>query len=129
MAEQALKKAHVLALTHNLANVKEPDQANVMNWRIDRWEAQPVGYQSAPEPYKAYIGRHGKEREIDVEAGQLMYTEKTKKRRLIPLKEGIFELEGYDWYRVRFERNAAGEVIKLVSFYDDGKQDAYLREN
>lgn len=127
-ADQALLKAHSMALTNNLANVKEPDQPAVLKWRIERWEAQLSGYQFSPAFYTSYAGRYGLDHEIQVENGQLMLTEKAKKRRLVPLKEGIFELEGYDWYRVRFERNAAGKVVKLITYYDDGKQDAYAKD-
>jgi hypothetical protein len=47
--------------------------------------------------------------------------------RLIPMGNDLFGLDGLDYFRVQFERDDSGRVVKIVGLYDNGHRDTHAR--
>jgi hypothetical protein len=74
-----------------------------------------------------YAGTFGPRR-VAVEAGALVYQREGRpKLHLKPIARDLFALEGLDDALVRFDRDGAGHVVKLVVFRDDGESEESVR--
>jgi hypothetical protein len=65
------------------------------------------------------VGKYGKEL-ISIEKGDLYYKPMNRpKRKLVPIAEDYFLLDGFDYYRIRFlKKNHA--IVNLNLVFNDG---------
>lgn len=76
---------------------------------------------------QAYAGTYGP-RTIRLEDGALWYQlGKERKVRLLPVVQDRFLVEDSDDFRIRFERDASGSVVRLVDLHPDGGEEPHAR--
>jgi hypothetical protein len=125
--EDALPRAYELALA---AAVKtgRPEFAGEARWELERAHAVNVGV-TTPEPVKAdYPGAYGDDIAVSLTGGELyMRRQKRPLQRLIPLGKDLFAPELDHLQRLRFERDAAGRVVKLAIEFPDDAPDEFVR--
>jgi hypothetical protein len=74
-----------------------------------------------------YAGTFGP-RYVAVEAGALVYQREGRpKLKLTPIGQDLFALESRDDVLVRFDRDSAGRVVKVVVLFDDGESEESAR--
>jgi hypothetical protein len=120
--EEALIKAHSLALEILLKKTKDADDRKRISWALDTVKSQRSPLTLKAETLKSYVGQYG-DRVIALENEQLVYTRGTRKSRLIPLDNDRFAVEGLDYFRVQFNRDGKGQLVSLSGLYEDGKTD------
>lgn len=121
-SEEALTKAHRLALENLLKKTKDADDKKRISWALDTVKAQQSPLTLKAETLKSYVGQYG-DRVIALENEQLVYSRGTRKSRLIPLDNDRFAVEGLDYFRVQFNRDGKGNFVSLSGLYEDGKTD------
>jgi len=124
-AEQALDKAHWMAL-EKLLRTAEEEQKFQLNWAIDGLRAKLNPVEVDVENMKKYAGNYG-ERKVKFENGELFYQRTGPEYKLIPLKETLFAVEGFDYFRIEFVIDGNGNVTKLIGLYDNGLKDPSKR--
>ncbi|HET9240166.1 MAG TPA: S41 family peptidase [Oligoflexus sp.] len=120
--EEALTKAHSLALENLLKKSKDADDKKRISWALDTVKAQRSPLTLKAETLKSYVGQYG-DRVIALENEQLVYNRGTRKSRLIPLDNDRFAVDGLDHFRVQFNRDGQGNLVSLSGLYEDGKTD------
>jgi len=122
-SEQALAVAHADALRELLAEEKDEEARFGLNWAMQALEAEIRPIRLSPEALSAYTGTFGPRR-FFLEGDDLIYQRENRpKMRLIPLGPDLFRVADLDYFRVRFERDAAGGVQRAVGLYDDGREE------
>lgn len=120
--EDALSKAHALALENLQKKPKDAEDKKRISWALDTVKAQHSPLTLKTETLKSYVGQYG-DRVIALENEQLVYSRGTRKSRLIPLDSDRFAVEGLDYFRVQFNRDGKGNFVSLSGLYEDGKTD------
>jgi hypothetical protein len=46
----------------------------------------------------------------------------------VPMGEDLFRFDELDYFRLTFERDKSGKVIKLIGMYDNGRTDENERD-
>ncbi|WP_141734302.1 S41 family peptidase [Oligoflexus tunisiensis] len=120
--EEALMRAHTMALQNLLQKSKDADDKKRISWALESLKAQHSPLTLKPETLQSYVGRYG-DRVIAWENDQLTYTRGSRKNRLIPLDTDRFAVEGVDYFRLQFHRDGKGQLVSVSGLYQDGKTD------
>jgi hypothetical protein len=95
-------------------------------WMATGLLAEVAPFSISENDLKLFAGNYADNLQISFADGKLFY-ERTSgtngKRKMIPIKENLFGVEGYPFFRVRFLKNNKGQVTTLQGLYDDGKND------
>ncbi|MDM7915543.1 MAG: S41 family peptidase, partial [Candidatus Eisenbacteria bacterium] len=122
-AEKALETAHLEALKLLRERATEPEARNAYDWAVTGLEARARKVDLEPVALRAYTGIYGPRR-VTLEGAGLVYQREGRPRlRLIAAGDDFFLVEGIEYFRIRFERDASGRVQKLVGLYDNGQTD------
>lgn len=86
-------------------------------------KANPIP--ASEKQLQAFVGKYEHNRNIILEHQNLFYQRAGtgEKKKLIPLAENLFELDGSAYFRVRFIKNLKGETVALEGLYDDGDKE------
>lgn len=77
---------------------------------------------------QAFVGTYGP-RAISLEDGALWYQRgKIRRMQLLPVGQDRFLVGDLDDFRIRFERDASGKVVRLVGLYSDGSEEPNPRD-
>ncbi|MBZ0202554.1 MAG: S41 family peptidase [Ignavibacteria bacterium] len=128
-SELALEQAKLLALQKLTENTSDPESKSKFEWMITSLKAviNPVTVDEII--LKNYAGTYDK-RTITFENGILYYTGRSKvKYQLIPIDESTFALKDLSAFRVKFVKDASGNITELMGIYDDGHTDKSVRSN
>lgn len=126
-ADQALEVAQAEALRKLRESAQEPERRQSYDWALAGLEARLHPVTLEPAALQAYTGIYGPRR-VTLEAGALYYQREGRPTlRLIPAGEDFFLVDGLDFFRVRFTRDASGKVEKFVGMYDNGNTDENAR--
>jgi hypothetical protein len=121
--DKALAAAHVDAIKKLEENSKDDGAKAVLAWARAGLEAELSPYAPSAKALKEYAGTFGP-RKFFVEGSKLMYQREARpKQALVPMAKDLFGLEGVEYFRVRFTRDASGAVDGVVGMYDDGHED------
>lgn len=128
-AADALATAHAMALERLLEQKADalPQQTAERSWALVGRRAELERATPSEEKLLEYAGTFG-ERSAWVESGALHYRREGRdEQRLVPMIPDWFEFESEELYyvRLRFERDEAGSVRRLVICYDNGKEEAF----
>jgi hypothetical protein len=127
-ADKALAKAQEMIMESTLVTVKDPGEKFALQWALVAVKAALDPVTLSDRLKKEYAGVYGI-RTIFIEDGYLIFQRGNgPKRKLLPLTEDTFELEGVDNYRLRFVRNAEGKVDKMVGSNHYNVTNEFLRE-
>ena len=125
--EQALDVAHAEALRVLLDKELDDVRRFRIEWAKKELDAQLYPLDVDVEELKQYVGVYGPRR-IFFEEDELYYQRVNRpKFRLIPLGESLFMLEDLDYFRIQFEKDSGGKVVRLVGIYDDGSRSTSQR--
>jgi hypothetical protein len=75
-----------------------------------------------------YVGAYGPRR-IFLEDGALYYQREDRPRyRIEPMGEDLFRVGDLDYFRLRFDRDGAGKVVRIIGLYEGGRTDEHERD-
>lgn len=126
-AGEALARAHEMAVTALADRATDPEERRRLAWdaRMIADRAKEAALSAAD--LAAYAGSY-EPRVVEIEDGTLFYRRGGGARhRLVPVGGDEFLVGELDDFRVRFERDAGGEVVRLVGLYADGREEPSAR--
>ncbi len=117
--EEALEVAQLDALEKLKAAATNKMKLENYQWGIDGLSAKKNPYKIDKKVLRIYVGKYGKGL-ISIEKGYLYYKPMNRpKRKLVPIAEDYFLLDGFDYYRIRFlKKNNA--IVNLDLVFNDG---------
>jgi hypothetical protein len=127
-APEALAVAHSRALAKIAEQAADPERKAEVDFvrGVIEDRAKPVELPSGE--LQAFAGAYGP-RSIFLEDGALWYQRgRGRKLKLLPVGQDRFLVGDLDDFRLRFERDAGGKVVRLVGLYADGSEEPHVRE-
>ena len=122
-ADQALTRARTDALKKLLEKEEDERIAATYQWGLTDLESQLNPITLSKKQMKQYVGAFGPRR-IFIEDGSLYYQRNTRpKNKLEPMGEDLFRVGDLDYFRILFERDDKGKVVKLIGLYSSGRRD------
>jgi hypothetical protein len=126
-ASEALDVAHLRAIEGLEAEATDDRSRARLAWTRAGLEARLHPVSVEPAELEAFVGTYGP-RTITLEQGTLHYQrEGRSKMALVPMGEDRFMLPEVPYFRLRFERDEAGAVVRIVGLYDNGTSDEHAR--
>lgn len=127
-AAEALEVAHAKALAAIAAKTTDPRIKAEAEFTRGLLEDRRAAVTLSESEMQAYVGSYGP-RVVSLENGALMYQRQGgPKVRLQAAGQDRFLVGDLDFFRVRFERDAAGKVARLVGLYLDGREEPSPRD-
>lgn len=124
-SEQALDKAHALALEKIAARTDDPRRKADLRWVMDDLKAKSDPFPVTAEALESYAGSYGGVK-IVLENGAL-YAMVNRKIPLTPLSETVFLAVG-EGVRIEFIRNDKGEVVEAVGVERNGRRERHKKD-
>jgi hypothetical protein len=126
-ASEALAVAHERALAAVAGKATDPAQKAAVEFVRGVLEDRRKPATLSAAELQAYAGTYGP-RTVKVEDGVLWYQRGKRPRlRLQPVGHDRFLIGDLEDFRIRFERDASGKVIRLVALSDDGTEEPSVR--
>lgn len=126
-SDKALDMARLDATKKLLDKATNPAQRAQLEWGIQSLEAAMNPLTLTKDSLGDYAGTFGV-RKIWLKDGKLCYQREGRNAfTLYPMGRDLFGLKGLEYFRIRFERDTAGKVVKLVGLYDNGMTDSNER--
>lgn len=126
-ASEALDVAHARALGAIAEKATDPEHKAGLDFARSVLEDRRKPATLAAAEMAAYAGTFGP-RTISVENGELWYQRQGGRRlKLLPVGQDRFLVGDLDDFRIRFERDGSGKVVRLVGLYPDGREEGHER--
>jgi hypothetical protein len=126
-AEQALDAAHADALHHLIENEKDERFIARYRWNLTDLESRLHPSTISKGRMRQYVGTYGPRR-IFIDNGSLYYQREDGPRyELEPMGDDLFRVRGLDYFRLSFERDPSGKILKIIGLYDNGRTDEHER--
>lgn len=120
-AEEAFEVAYTEALKNLLENETDANKRYRLEWTFKRLSADRNPIKIPVSESGLFVGTYGP-RTVTFDDGALYYQRTGGSvYRLIPLGEDTFRLDGLDYFRIRFEKDNSGNVVRLVGMYESGE--------
>lgn len=124
---EALEAAHARALGAIAEKAADPVQKAELEFVRGVLEDRRKPATLSAAEMQTFAGTYGP-RTISMEDGALWYQRgKGRKMRLQPVGQDRFLVGDLDDFRLRFERDAGGKVVRLVGMYPDGGEEPNAR--
>jgi len=131
-AAQALNEAHALALEAVLARGGPDEMQTEARWALERLRAEREGLVVTSLAASAFVGTYAGNygnRKVLLENGVLVYqVGRLPALKLVPLHDDAFALDGRADTRIRFERDSAGLVVRMIVTGTDAVASVYTRQ-
>ena len=124
--EDALDKAHGMALEKLIEKTDDARRKTALSWALDGLKAKTDPIKIDLLVLKKYTGKYTRG-EIKLEDGQLYFDTGSTKITLIPLTETYFILEGQSDVRVEFVQDHSTEGYKIIAHFSDGGSEVVNR--
>ena len=122
-ADEAFDVAYTAALEELAERSEMPAEKTRLAFLAETLKLRRSPVELAAEDLQAYVGTYGP-RVVRLAEGRLTYRRgEGRERLLLPVGGDRFLLDGMDGFRLRFERDEQGAVIRIVGLYDDGRQE------
>ena len=122
-ADKALVAARLDALKKLEEKATDDGVKAALAWARAGLESELTPYTPPAKALKECVGTFGP-RSFFIEGSKLMYQrEERPKVALAPMSKDLFALEGVEYFRVRFTRNASGAIDAVVGMYDNGREE------
>lgn len=122
-AAAALDTAYVKALEAIEAAAKDSEVKQGLAWIREGLTARLQPFAAPEAAMRACVGTYGP-RVITLENGALAYQRQGRpKAALVPMAKDLFVAPDLGYFRIRFERGAGGDVVRLVGLYPDGRSE------
>jgi retinol-binding protein 3 len=126
-AADALDVAHSRALVAVAEKTTDPEYKKSLEFVRGVLEDRRKPTNLPAAELQAYAGTYGP-RTISLEDGALWYRRGQNRRlRLLPVGQDRFLVGDLDEFRIRFERDASGSVLRLVGLYANGTEEPSAR--
>jgi hypothetical protein len=126
--EQALDAARIDALNKLIEKEKDEQIIARYRWSLTDLESRLNPIKLPEKQMKQYVGVYGPRR-IFIENGVLYYQREDRPRyEMVPIGEDLFRFDDLDYFRISFERNKSGKIVKLIGMYNDGHTDKNERD-
>jgi len=126
-AAEALEVAHELALDELSKTEDDPMRRAGFEWARDDLRSRREPVEISRREASALVGSYGPRR-ISLVRGQLSYQRDAgPSHELSPMGGDRFRVGELDFFRVRFERDDSGRVVRLEGQYADGRTDGHDR--
>jgi len=127
-ADQALEAAHADAL-RKLIEAEEDEQiVATYQWGLTDLETRLDPVELSAKKMKQYVGNYGPRR-IFIDDGMLHYQREDRSpHRMEPMGDDLFRVGDLDYFRLSFERDQSGKVVKIIGLYDNGRSDGNDRD-
>jgi hypothetical protein len=125
-AESALLAAEMKAADFLSIHSSIPELKSMYRWMADGYSAELKPFTVQEEALKGLSGSYADQRHIMLANGSLFYyrgIDSNSRKRMIPMKDDLFAVEGVPYFRIRVIRNNKNEVIAMEGIYDDGQTD------
>jgi hypothetical protein len=125
---QALLAARTDAL-RKLIEAEEDDQIVAgYKWGLTDLESQLNPIELSKKQVKQYVGSYGPRR-IFIEDGVLYYQREDGPRyELQAMGEDLFRVGDLEYFRLSFDRDKSGKIVKIIGLYDSGRTDEHERD-
>jgi hypothetical protein len=122
-AAAALDTARVKALEALAERAPDEARKRALVWLREGLQATLAPFAVTEAALRAYAGSYGPRR-ITLENGALYYQREGRpKFPLVPMADALFVAPDADYFRIAFERDAKGKVVRIVGIYEDGRRD------
>ena len=119
---EALTAAHTRALAAITEKATDPERKAELEFVRGLLEDRGKPVTLAAADLQAFAGTYGP-RTIILEGGELWYQRgRGRKQKLHPVGQDRFLVGDLDDFRIRFERDASGAVVRLVAIYPDHEE-------
>lgn len=126
-ADEALGRAHQMAVAELAEKASDPEERRLLAWTARMIEDRAKAVALPAAELAAYAGAYGP-RTVEIEGGALVYRRGEGARLpLTPVGGDAFLVGDLDQFRIRFERDGAGRVVRLVGLYADGREEPSAR--
>jgi len=126
--EQALDAAYADALKKLIEAEQDEIIVAGYKWGLTDLESKLNPIELSGKQMKAYVGRYGPRR-IFIEDGVLYYQREDRPRyKMEPMGKDLFRVGDLDYFRLSFERDKSGKVVKVIGLYDSGRTDENERD-
>ncbi|MEJ2721844.1 MAG: S41 family peptidase [bacterium] len=126
--EQALDAARADALQKLIESEEDEQITARYRWSLTDLESRLNPIELPNKQMKQYVGGYGP-RKIFIEDGVLYYQREDRPRyKMEPMGEDLFRVGDLDYFRITFERNDSGKIVKLIGLYDSGRTDENERD-
>jgi len=126
-ADQALLLARIEATKKLMESARDEAKKQRLSWFLKGLEAEKNPVTMDEKALAVYVGTYGP-RKIWIEDGALCYQRENRpKYKMKPMSDDIFIVEGLDYFRIKFNKDAIDTVVELVGMYDNGETDTNKR--
>jgi retinol-binding protein 3 len=125
---EAKETAYLHALETLESGCDDPTRKDALSWIRSGIAAKQSPIELSTKELKQYAGDFGP-RHIKREDDQLVYQRDDRDPYpMIPMGDDMFMFEDLDYFRIQFERDDKGKVVKLVGIYENGRRDGNDRD-
>lgn len=125
---QALEVARADALRKIIEKEKNKEIVAGYRWALTDLESRLKPVKLSEKQMKQYVGGYGPRR-IVMESGVLYYQREGRPRyEMVPMGEDLFRFGDLEYFRLSFERDKSGKIVKLIGLYDSGRKDENERD-
>ncbi len=127
-AEQALEAAHADALKKLIEKEEDEQFKAGLEWALKDLDCRLNPIELPTKQMKMYVGSYGPRR-IFIKDGSLYYQRENRSpHKLELMEENLFRVGDLEYFRITFEQNRAGKVVKIIGLYNDGHRDEHERD-
>jgi C-terminal processing protease CtpA/Prc len=124
--EDALKKAHTMALEKLMEKTEDKEKKTALSWALDGIKAKTDPVKVDKAILSKYTGKYTRG-DIVLNNTQLYFVMSAQKMPLIPLTETYFIVEGQSAVRVEFVQDGGGKDYKIIVHFSDGNKEVVKR--
>jgi hypothetical protein len=122
--DQALDAAHADALKKLLETEEDERFRAHYEWALLGLESRLNPVQISNKEMKQYVGTYGPRR-VFIENGVLYYQREDRPAyELEPMGNDLFRVGDLGYFRLTFEKDDKGKVVKIVGLYNSGRRDS-----
>jgi hypothetical protein len=127
-SEQALDVAYADALRNLLAAEQNERARAFYTWALRDVESRLNPVKLTKKQMKEFTGAFGPRRVFIKDGGLWYQRESGPMYRLVPMGEDLFRVGDLDYFRLTFEYDERGKVIKVIGLYDNGRRDENAKD-
>jgi hypothetical protein len=126
--EEALDKAHALALDKLIEKTEDEGEKRALSWALDGLKAKRNPVKIDRSILEKYRGKYTRG-DVKLMDGQLYFDTGSAKMPMIALTETYFFLDGQSSVRLEFVKDKTSGDYKIIAHFSDGRNEVLNRVN